>query len=251
VKLKNIKARMSLYSALSIIALMLLCTAAWNMLDIAQKTYKKMLTGNKKKHFHKHFDQKKVKKSKIPEESEIIENNKKSLSSEKKIQTQTNPIYQKIMAGLYIAESKLKANNIRSSLQSNERNAVRILQKYAQAQKKYYDHYGHYAKDASDLIIKQDGKYTILDPDLSVLNSALSPEKASQGYFYVEITKPSLKTDKTIAYILNALPAEYGLSGLNTYCVNQGGAVFQKNNGAKAVKDAKFLDQSWQTVNEK
>ena len=44
----NISGKVSMYCALSIIAVIVICTAAWNMLDIAKNTYLHTLKGSKK-----------------------------------------------------------------------------------------------------------------------------------------------------------------------------------------------------------
>ncbi|MCG2710908.1 MAG: hypothetical protein L6416_01030, partial [Candidatus Omnitrophica bacterium] len=41
----NISGKMSLYSALSIITIIIICAAAWNLLDIAKNTYLKTIKG--------------------------------------------------------------------------------------------------------------------------------------------------------------------------------------------------------------
>lgn len=48
---KNISGRMSLYSVLSIITAIMICAAAWNLLDLAKNIYRKNFKGSGKKTF--------------------------------------------------------------------------------------------------------------------------------------------------------------------------------------------------------
>lgn len=169
------------------------------------------------------------------------------ISRSSQIQAQPNPILQKLMIGYYLVKENMETAYIQQTIAANEKNALNMLIKYAKAQEQYHQHYGYYAK-ANNLVIANNDQYTILDPDLLVVNSANSPEQADNGYFYLHTGKAYPEAEQSNEYCLNAIPAEYGQSGINTFCINQQGNMLQENNGAKPIYQPKALDQTNQAA---
>ncbi len=85
------------------------------------------------------------------------------------------------------------------------------------------------------MIIEGENVYTIIDPDLGMLNSANSPKKAVKGYYYVQTKNPDSEPGKANQYLLNAVSADYGNTGINTLYIYQKGIVIQTNNGARPI----------------
>ncbi|MFH1063241.1 MAG: DUF2950 family protein [Candidatus Omnitrophota bacterium] len=242
--LANKYGRMSLFSIFSIIALILICITTWKMLDLGLDTYKKMATS---KHQSKYS-------SKTPLKAMPVKANRKlnqlpkpqKMSRESHIQAQTNPILQKLAVGYYILKAKLENANNQQLIAQNEKIAINLLVKYVKAQEQYRQYYGYYAKSAGDLVIKDNAKYTMIDPELLVLNSANCPEQADNGYFYLQTSKAGSEPEQCDGYCLNAIPVEYGQSGLNSFCIDQKGIILQENNGGMLFSQPMPENQSAQ-----
>ena len=121
------------------------------------------------------------------------------------------------------------------------------MKKYAQAQQIYKDHYGYYAEEASTLIIEENGKYTIIDPKLKVLNASDNKANPTDGYFFIEIVKEGLK-DLPGSFFLSAIPAKYGISGINTYCINEQAQIKKMNTGGRPEFDIKIINCVWKDL---
>ncbi|MFH1093367.1 MAG: hypothetical protein V1739_04325 [Candidatus Omnitrophota bacterium] len=215
---------MSLYSVLSIITAIMICAAAWNLLDLAKNIYRKNFKGSGKKTFQE-----------------------KTVVSEP---YQQNFFLRKLFVGYYLAKATFENTKDQAALKENEMKAVKLLRKYAKAQEIYKKHYGYYAGDASELIIEENGKYTIIDPHIKVLNASYTKENPANGYFYVELIKKGSEGHAS-SFLLSAVPAQYGISGLNTLCVlyiNNQVKLLKKNNGGNPVFDISSIDSSWETL---
>lgn len=73
--------------------------------------------------------------------------------------------------------------------------------------------------------------------------------KAYHGYYYRSLP-PASKDDKRKGFALIAYPAEYGVSGVMTFLVNQDGVVFQRDLGEDTATKARSLtgysvDDAW------
>ena len=77
---------------------------------------------------------------------------------------------------------------------------AKLLERYAKAQEIYKDHYGYYASDASELIIEESGKYTIIDPTLKVLNASYNKENPTDSYYFVEPAKKGSEKAQAAAF---------------------------------------------------
>ncbi len=213
--------KMSLYSALSIVTVIIICAAAWNLLNLAKTTYLNTLKGSGKK---------------IPNHIETQPEN-----------IHQNRLLRKLFVGYHLAKAKLENINAQALLKENEIKAAQVLKKYAKAQEIYKEHYGYYAADASELIIDKNGKHIIIDPKLKVLNASYNKENPAHGYYYVELVKKGPE-GRPVGFFLSAVPAQYGISGLNTFCINEQAQVLKKNTGGKPVFEILSIDSSWQNL---
>ncbi|MBU1044767.1 MAG: DUF2950 family protein [Candidatus Omnitrophica bacterium] len=220
--------RVSLFTVFSLIALVLFMMAAWAMLDLSLNTYKKMIK-TKQQSNPKSIPNKYTNSA----SGQLAKPQKMTVPSP--IKTQTNPIAQKLAVGYYLFKAKMENANNQQIIKENEKIAINILNKYALAQEQYYQYYGYYCDSPDNLIIEGENKYTIIDPDLGVLNSATSPKQAVNGYYYVQTENPAAKPGQAQEYRLNAIPAEYGRSGLNSFCIDQKGNILQENNGGRMI----------------
>ena len=219
----NISAKMSLYSIVSIIAIIIMCTAAWKMLDLAKTTHLSSIKSSGKATSKEHLQPK---------------------------ENSQNPFLRKLLIGFYQMSANLQKSKDRTALKENEIRAARLLRKYSKAQEIYKSHYGYYAADSTELIIEVDSKYTIIDQTLKVLNSSYNKESPANGYYYIELVKSSSKADSG-SFILSAVPAEHGISGLNTICIfkgNKRAKILKKNNGGRPVFDISAIDNNWENL---
>ena len=123
---------------------------------------------------------------------------------------------------------------------SNETAAVAAVRTYLGAQATFHrtDFYGKgmlvYAnpKDGAgfpDLRRLPDGTaLKMIDPTFA---RATSPETARAGYYFVDIEYD----DYSIDCGLCAVPAEYGVTGENTFIIDVTGVTYQKDNGGQPV----------------
>ena len=237
--ISNKHAKMSLFTVFSIIALILFMIAAWIMLGLSLNTYKKMA---KSKSQSKYKSKSPIKMAPIKANNQLKQLPKpKKMTSSGHIQSETNPIIKKLAIGYYLLKAKMENANNQQSIAENEKIAINILIKYNKAQDVYFKHYEYYAKTPDKLIIEGENVYSIIDPDLWLLNSANTPKQAIDGYYYVQTRNPGSELGKDQRYLLNAIPADYGNSGLNTFYIDQKGIVIESNNGAKPVY--RFSDQ--------
>jgi len=123
-----------------------------------------------------------------------------------------------------------------------ERAALKV---YAQAQEKFHerDRYGAgdemYANPVKgrgfpDLRSVRGRALNLIEEAFA---AATSPKKALHGYYYVDITRfADGRAHKwTSTFGLCAAPAEYGKTGVRTFTIDWGGALFAKDNGGKPV----------------
>jgi hypothetical protein len=165
----------------------------------------------------------------------------------------------------------------------NELSSIRVCQAYVDAQHEYaasaHDQIpaGAYAQKIASTPGKQDGLYWISeDPDeLSPLGE-LAADAAAEGYhsngkpgafhgykFRILSAEADSSTRAARSYIdhgqmrggfaLLAQPAEYEISGVMTFIVNQDGVVFEKDLGPKTATMAAGIqqfnaDSSWKRV---
>ncbi len=213
-----ISGKISLFSIFSIIAIIIMCTAAWKALDIAKDTYLKTIKNNQKT---------------APKKQ-----------SSKVNKTAMNPFLSKLFVGFHLAKANVENNKDIAAIKANESKAQDILKRYAAAQEKYREFYGYYAKNATELIIEENNKLTIIDPVIKVLNSAYNKENPQNGYFYIEIVKTGPKA-RPASFFLSAIPAKYGISGFNTYCINEQGKIRKSNTKGHPEFDIKIINDTW------
>ena len=217
----NISGKMSLYSVLSIITVIIICTAVWKMFDLAKTTYMYTLKGTSKE---------------MPKEKTAVKQDHGQ-----------NLFLRKLFVAFHLAAAALENTNDQARLKENELKATSLLKKYAKAQEIYKKHYGYYAEKASELIIEESGKYTIIDPTLKALNASYRKENPTDGYYFVELAKKGSEGHIS-SFFLSAVPAQYGISGINTICIfslDEQTKILKNNNGGKPVFDISSLDSSW------
>lgn len=166
---------------------------------------------------------------------------------------------------------------------ANEREAIRVLRAYLDAQRQYAardrngDDVLEYAQRLGSTPGKRDGLYWPADADQGEEASPFGPLIASaadylkghqlgdayRGYYFRVLTRqgPSAPGG-AFSYLINgrmlagfaliAYPAEYGVSGVMTFIVSNNGKIYQKNiaNGAAQIK-AFNPDASWQLVDDR
>lgn len=217
----------SYFSILSIIALMLIIAAAWNLLDLARNIYLGNIKGNSETRTCPLTGRNK------------FEKNIGNLPDEK-----IDSIFRKLKIGFYLVTGRIEHTNNEENLRLNENITISLLKKYAKAQGIYSKHYGCYAKNAADLIIDENGKYQIIDSGLKVLNFATNEEKASNGYYFVAGAGEDNRSEKN-QFGLTAVPAKYKVSGIYTFYIDSREIVFKKDNKGNPVFNRKDIDDSW------
>ena len=101
-------------------------------------------------------------------------------------------------------------------------------------------------------------------PDLVSVLPSVADAKPSSGYYFKILTRQGAATwdgakdyivngHMTLGYAIVAYPAEYGVSGIKTFLVNQRGVVYEKDlgttTGALAAQMMRFNpDKTWQAV---
>jgi hypothetical protein len=165
----------------------------------------------------------------------------------------------------------------------NELHAIHMVDAFVDAQRAYAlkDHTGNkvlkYAQKLISTKGTQDGLYWPVDEGSSEEISPLAPafEDGDQfrdgkdvpyfGYYYKVLTKQGKNAPNgKYNYIINdnmvagfaviAWPANYGASGVMTFCVSQSGVIYQKDLGTDSAKIASGTDEynpddTWSEVN--
>jgi hypothetical protein len=212
------KGKSSLFSIFSIIAIFIICAAAWQFLSVAKSIYLKTIDSKSKQ---------------MPAKKEH-----KPLYGQKNLMT-------RLIAMYYLTQINFKDTKNKASIKENELKAAQLLKKYAKAQQKYKNHYGYYANDASELIIEESGKLNIIDEHLKPLNSATNTKSPFYGYFYIEIVKKGLNGHAS-SFFLSAIPAEYGVSATKTLCIDETAQIRQKDTHGEPVFDIRIINDTWE-----
>ena len=165
---------------------------------------------------------------------------------------------------------------------SNEREAILVLRAYLDAQREYAskdrngDDVREYAQKVGSSTGKQDGLYWPADqakgeeaspfgPLIAASEDYLKGHKAGdsfRGYKFRILTQQGKSAPGgAFSYVINgrmiagfamvAYPAEYGLSGVMTFVVSNGGKIYQKNIAKDAAQIKSFNpDASWTKVDD-
>src|SRR5690348_6759280 len=169
---------------------------------------------------------------------------------------------------------------LRRRIGANELDAIQVCRGYVEAQHQYatqaHDGINQYAQKIISSPGKQDGLYwknedgTSGGPIGEAVARAIQEGYTSKGPYhgyYFKILKgqgpaaPLGQIDYVIqgvmigGFALVATPAEYRVTGVQTFIVNQGGTVFQKDLGPSSLQMAKDMelynpDKSWRPTND-
>ncbi|MBI4844864.1 MAG: hypothetical protein HY810_00030 [Candidatus Omnitrophica bacterium] len=216
-------ARASLYSVFSIIALIIISLSTFLLLDFLEKSYRSISGLDKK---------------------EPVEIHKKTENKPKSRES----IVHKLKNAFFVWYLNCK---YAAEIKKNEAYAFELLEKYSYAQLKYKSIYGVFAKNAAGLIIKQKGSaYKIIDPDLEVINFSIQNNTAINGYFFIypKINQASNNNLTNSDFFLYAVPDKYGITGINTLCVNSKTIVLKKDIAARNMALDYItgeIDSSW------
>ncbi|MBC8746270.1 MULTISPECIES: DUF2950 domain-containing protein [Paraburkholderia] len=165
---------------------------------------------------------------------------------------------------------------------SNEREAIKVLQAYIDAQRQYasqdrnHDGLLEYAQKLASTPGRHDGLYWHTDQNSDEEESPFGPLVAAsseylkghaagdpyRGYQFRILTRQGKSAPGgAFSYVINghmiagfamvAYPAHYGTSGVMTFVVNNNGVIYQKDRGAHAPPVTEFNpDRTWQRVKE-
>ena len=169
---------------------------------------------------------------------------------------------------------------LRRRIGANELDAIQVCRGYVEAQHQYatqaHDGINQYAQKIISSPGKQDGLYwknedgTSGGPIGEAVARAIQEGYTSKGPYhgyYFKILKgqgpgaPLGRLDYVIqgvmigGFALVAVPAEYRVTGVQTFIVNQGGLVYQKDLGPDSVQIAKQMelyspDKSWRRTDD-
>ena len=169
---------------------------------------------------------------------------------------------------------------LRRRIGANELDAIQVCRGYVEAQHQYatqaHDGINQYAQKIISSPGKQDGLYwknedgTSGGPIGEAVARAIEEGYTSKGPYhgyYFKILKgqgpgaPLGRLDYVIqgvmigGFALVAVPAEYRVTGVQTFIVNQGGLVYQKDLGPDSVQIAKQMelyspDKSWRRTDD-
>ncbi|MDY6850701.1 MAG: DUF2950 family protein [Thermodesulfobacteriota bacterium] len=118
---------------------------------------------------------------------------------------------------------------------------IKALIDFAAAQKIHKTKYGKYARHPELLIgLGRVDRTTGL---------SISHVLTYEGYYFSGLKKQAQGyVNLEEGFVLAATPAEYGLSGRDTYVVGPTAKVFRKDIGAEPISDAAQIDGSWSQV---
>lgn len=118
---------------------------------------------------------------------------------------------------------------------------VKALIDFAAAQKIHKKRYGQYARHPELLVgLGRVDRTTGL---------SISHILTYEGYYFLGLKKQAQGyINFEEGFVLAATPADYGLSGRDTYVVGPTAKVFRKDIGAEPVSDAAQIDGSWSQV---
>ncbi|MCP4649964.1 MAG: DUF2950 domain-containing protein [PVC group bacterium] len=243
------RAGTSIYSIFSIIIVILLIIGTLVAMQFLKRTYQEILPGSKSVSSGNVQIPAELLKGlspggEVPPEQEAP----KTIVVRGSARTENKAAIQ-ALTEYHNTESILKDSVDREKIIANEKSAAKLLKKYAAAQEIYRKYYGLYAENAAELLIEKKGVYEIIDDDLRILNSAKSKQRAMRGYYYIETVRITVgESDSKNSFMLCAVPAEYGRSGIHTLCINSQNQtmIFQKNNSARPIFHVKEINPTWE-----
>jgi hypothetical protein len=177
--------------------------------------------------------------------------------------------------GKWIFDSGMGATMMRARrIGANELDAIEICAGFAEAESQYVDQHGgkQYAQRMLSAPGKDDGLYSDAHPlvprqfaEAAVDGISNTKPKRYHGYYFKLLTEQGpdapggrhsylVKDSLLGGFALLAWPAEYGVSGVHAFMVNQDGVVYQADLGRPASPQlapvARFNpDQYWKPVN--
>lgn len=190
------------------------------------------------------------------------------------------PLVQK--SGKWYFDSKAGANEVLvRRIGANELDAIQVCRGYVDAQREYamqmHDGVNQYAQKIISSQGKQDGLYWVNSDNTPggpisegiarALEEGYSTNKGPYHGYYFKILKgqgsaaPLGRLDYVVegimigGFALVAVPAEYRVTGVNTFMVNQDGIVYQKDLGPDTLRIAKTIelfnpDKTWRRTND-
>ena len=229
----NLYGKISFYTLISVLAIIMVLAAAWTCLDTSLNVFKSMINSTSDDEaipaIVASSGEEEIAEGSplaILQELQSIGINKDDTEAERKKREvpekiiyvshdpDTKQTTETVLAGLDTSGVYEVADSEQVRL-NNELQASQLLQKYVSAQKTYFGVYNKYAQDASELIIEQDGNFKIIDETLKPINFSKSSWTAIKGYYFKEFV--SSDDDK---FSLFAIPAQYPNSGKFTYAVS-------------------------------
>jgi len=144
-----------------------------------------------------------------------------------------NPLTRTVITGYWKMRLQSEDAQSRRRMRENEKNALALLGRYVKAQHVFLRQYGKFAAGASELIIETNGKFKIIDPELSQVVMARDKDTAYKGYYYKYRTF-AVRSDGD-SFLICAIPAEYGTSGLYTLHVDQDGEIKKIDNQGQPI----------------
>jgi len=129
----------------------------------------------------------------------------------------------------------------RSQISSNEISAVASLVVMLAAQATFHktDYYNEgklqYARAIQDLYRCRGRLLRLITEEVARAGSAQSPAK---GYFFVQFDRSATTGQymNEIEFGYAAVPAKYGVSGVNTFIMDTGGSIYQKDTGGASPR---------------
>lgn len=175
----------------------------------------------------------------------------------------------KTQAGWHFDMQKAADEILTRTIGLNELSAIEAAHAYVQAQEDYFQLNAAYAQKFMSAEGKKDGLYWPIKPGEapSPLGPAFSPTSPALGYhgYHFKILmaqgenapggKKSYLADGKLesGFALIAWPVEYGVTGVDSFLVNQDDDVLQKDLGAQTSEKVKNItsynpDKSWSRV---
>ena len=214
----------TLYSLITVVTLITIIVAGWFALNSMLKITRNMLKNSG------------VLKSKIPDKKQtpVIKTTKET---------------RKVLLAYFQDKESVKKISDSEKIQNNENIAKDMLVKYTDAQQVYISNTGSYAKDCSELFLKKGDSFQFIDPDLQIMDAAYNQQYAKNGYYFIETVRDSIGSrGKDFDYVVCAVPADYGVTGLQTFCIDskKEKVVFKKNNSARPVFYSEEITTGWE-----
>ena len=206
------------HSIITILAVIVIIIAGIVGLQVAEQSYRTMLHG--------------LGKAPAPQTREAKQDYL-LLQSDVLKQAAMDPVTRGVIVGYWKMRVQVEDAQSRRLMRENEKYAQTMLRRYVKAQNAFLRHYQKYAMGASELIIETNGRFKIIDSELVQVVRARDKDTAVQGYYYKYRTF-AVRSDGD-SFIICAMPAEYGISGLYTLYVDQNGEIKKIDNQGQPI----------------